>query len=103
MANKKVLHLVNNQAGKLHCDNVLCGYTLSETLPFTEKLIGYPCPKCGSDMLTRKDYEGMVALFKVINWINKWFGWLGSEEPDETNVVFNGSITYHDGQVKIKE
>lgn len=38
--------------------------------------LGKPCPKCGHDLLTWKDYEAAVKLKNAVNWLNKWFSWL---------------------------
>ena len=78
---KKIIHLKAEDAGKLNCDNTACNYTTPELLPFNESLINHECPKCGSNMLTLNEYSRVVKLIKMVAWINKWFGWLGTEDP----------------------
>lgn len=80
---RKLIHCIANEAGKLQCDNPTCGHVLPEALEFNEGLIGHPCPKCGSDMLTRKDYEGQMRIAAVVDFLNRWFSWLpwATEEP----------------------
>lgn len=96
---KKLIHFNPNEAGKLHCDS--CGYDLPELQPFTVALIGTPCPKCGADMLTEKDYLSTIRMFRVIDWINKWFGWLGTENPPAKK-GHSVAVRHHDGEVFIK-
>jgi hypothetical protein len=90
---KKLIFHVEN-FGKLHCDNPECGYDLPEPEPFAEELIGFRCPMCGSDMLTRKDYRIAARIVGVVNFINRWFGWLGKEAPPpstiKTRVIIRG-------------
>jgi ssDNA-binding Zn-finger/Zn-ribbon topoisomerase 1 len=65
----------------IECDNPNCDYNIpNETKKFDEDISSYvnaPCPKCGENLLTERDYRDSVSLVKKINWINKWFGWLG--------------------------
>lgn len=79
---KQIFHQGLDERGRLHCDNPACGHILSLALPWSDALIGFPCPKCGSDMLTRADFERSERFTRWIAWINKWFGWLGSEPSD---------------------
>jgi hypothetical protein len=95
---KKLIHYNPDQAGKLHCD--ACGYDLPDIQPFTKELIGAPCPKCGADMLTEKDYHDTIRMFRMVDWINKWFGWLGSEEAPANGP--NVSVRHHNGEINIK-
>lgn len=77
---KKLIHYDPAEAGKLHCD--ACGYDLPERQPFTRDLIGTPCPECGADMLTERDYRDTARIFAVIDWLNKCFGWLGHTKDE---------------------
>jgi hypothetical protein len=76
MGDRKLIHILDDQRGKLHCD--ACGYDLPQPLPFGPNLIGYPCPRCQVNMLTARDYADSIRFQLVIAWINKWFGWLGT-------------------------
>lgn len=84
----------------IECDNKSCDYTV----PFTEEegamkqYINKPCPECGSNLLTQKDYELDQKVLRRINWINKYFGWLTifqRNKSKEKNKVI--SIKVHDG------
>lgn len=86
------------QMGKLHCDNPSCGHDLPEALPISEALIGYPCPKCGSDMLTRQDYNAAIQLMRIADFANKLLGpHFGKAKPDGTEPVY--SLRIKDGAV----
>lgn len=98
---KKLIH-VDDGRGQLHCDNASCGHVLPPgAVTWGEHLIGYPCPKCGSDMLTQADYLASERISAIVTWINKWFGWLGTETV--TDVHASISIRHHDGKTIIKE
>jgi uncharacterized C2H2 Zn-finger protein len=62
------------------CDNQHCDFKIiNETGDInteTKQYINIPCPKCGENLLTQKDYDDFEKLRKTINWVNKWFGWL---------------------------
>jgi hypothetical protein len=81
------------------CDNESCDYTV----PFTEeagamkKYINQPCPECGENLLTQKDYELDQKVLRRINWINKYFGWITiftSKKSNKKNKVI--SVKVHD-------
>lgn len=96
---KKILHYDTADAGRLHCD--ACGYDLPGKLAFTERLIGFECPECGANMLTRRDYDATVKLFRVVDIINKIgriIG-LGTERPPAKAVSLG--VKMHDGAVEI--
>lgn len=92
---RKLIHHTLDDRGRLRCDNARCRYVLSAALPWGPNLIVFQCPKCGSNMLTRKDYEDSEKMVRIINWLNRWFGWLGTKEPKGTA----WSLTNHDGKV----
>ncbi|SER27903.1 hypothetical protein SAMN05216548_11476 [Faunimonas pinastri] len=74
---KKLIHFDPDDAGRLVCDNSGCGYVAPHQ-KFGPHLIGTPCPECGSDLLTREDYNAAARMMRVVDWINRWFGWLGN-------------------------
>lgn len=76
---KLVIHFDRKQAGALHCD--ACQHDLPEPVEFTPALIGFPCPQCGANMLTKEDYDKTDRLFRTLDWINKWFGPIFGSEP----------------------
>lgn len=95
---KKIIHFDPTEAGQLHCD--ACHYDMPRKQAFTEGLIGMPCPVCSADMLTRADYDKTLRMFRHIDRINKWFGWMGSETP--TAKAKSVSIRHHGNEVIIK-
>lgn len=98
---KKLIHSEDGR-GQLHCDNPKCGHTLPEgAVTWGEHLIGYPCPECGSDMLTRADYTASERFIAAVAWINKWFGWLGTETVTDAHASI--TVQHHAGRVIIGE
>jgi hypothetical protein len=90
---KKLIHYDASQLGQLVCDNPSCDYVDVTGQVFSPALIGKPCPKCGSNLLTEKDYNSTANLLKVIDWINRWFGWLGTSDYSKGKPV---SFRIHD-------
>lgn len=89
--------------GALHCDNPRCGYDL----PLGEQrwgphLIGMPCPKCDSNMLTRRDFEGGEQLLRVAAFLNKWFGWLGKDPKKNPEAFRRVALHHHNGKTTTK-
>ncbi|GEM_PF-3248461 len=82
---KKLIHSV--QEIFLQCDNPICDYTLKEKDQerTQESYINEPCPICQSNLLTKGDYLRLKKMTDWVNWINKWFGWLGSYPNDSKN------------------
>jgi predicted RNA-binding Zn-ribbon protein involved in translation (DUF1610 family) len=35
----------------------------------TRQYINMPCPKCGENLLTQKDYDDSESLRKTLNWL----------------------------------
>lgn len=100
---RELIH-IEDVRGALHCDNPACGHDLAEgEVTWGEHLIGYRCPKCGHDMLTRADFETSQRVHRAMLWINRWFGWLG-KEYDPANPYWKSEVTlhYHDGRTNIK-
>jgi len=91
--------LIEIEKGKdfIVCDNSSCDYRLkNEDTP--ESLISFinkPCPKCGENLLTEKDYEDYINFLKVTNWINKWFSWIMIFIPRKKHKVY--SLHVHEG------
>lgn len=99
---RKLIHVDPSNVGKLHCD--ACGYDLPEAKSWDEfasgKLIGYRCDKCFADMLTERDWRDAMKMYRWIERINKWFGFMGSEKPGPNHVSV--SARSHDGKLTIK-
>lgn len=62
------------------CDNPNCDFTIpSKTGDANEDIKRYvnvPCPKCGQNLLTEKDYLNSQKVMNIVNFINKYFSWL---------------------------
>jgi len=97
---KKIIHYDPNEAGALHCDNPRCGFDLPKG-PFKAEMIGTPCPRCDSNMLTREDYEATMKFFRFVDWMNKWFGWLGTESPRDARMN-KMRVQHHAGKTIIE-
>lgn len=54
-----------------------CGFVVpSEKGIAVKNLLGVPCPKCSTVLVTAEEYRSYIKTIKIINFINKWFGWL---------------------------
>ncbi len=93
------------QEDLLICDNQSCGYTIkNQSGDPNVDISGYvnmPCPECGENLLTEKDYLQSLQIMKTINWLNKWFSWIMFFVPKNTKKG-GLSVHVHDG-VKIKK
>lgn len=95
---RKLIHFDPNDAGKLHCD--VCTYDMPAKLTWGVHLIGTRCPRCAADMLTRQDYLATQKMFDWLNWLNKWFGWLGGK-PDDPRLQ-SLSVKLHNNTVEMR-
>jgi len=99
---RKLIHIEQNFL--VECDTPSCDYSEpNETKdPNTDTyyLINAPCPKCGGNLLTEKDYYQYMKFMSRVNWVNKWFGWLGPKRVDYSNGTV--SVKVHNG-IKISE
>lgn len=85
----------------LKCDNPECNYK-DETIQYSEykNYINYPCPCCGSPLLTKKDYR-LVKRFELFTKIfNKVFRCKENSNENLATIKyeFNGT-----GKATIKE
>jgi ssDNA-binding Zn-finger/Zn-ribbon topoisomerase 1 len=64
--------------GLIICDNPKCNFKfdLNKSTIKLEEFINRPCPNCGQNLLTQKDYNTSKKLIMIINFINKWFSWI---------------------------
>ena len=91
------------------CDNPACDYTvLNENKdpnnPDLKEYLNKPCPKCGENLLTEKDYKSFKRMIKIIATINKVARFLGMKpKPEDDQILV--SVGCHDGNytIKIKE
>lgn len=79
------------QENLIVCDNLTCDYVIPNPNPTGEvdndlsEFINMPCPKCGDNLLKTDDYKSFKKILKTINWVNKWFGWLGYFSKEKPN------------------
>jgi hypothetical protein len=98
---KKLIHYDPSEAGKLHCD--ACGYDMPTKVAWGPHLIGTPCPRCSANMLTQRDYDSTSKMFAWIDWLNKWFGWMGSDPiKDADKFKVRLRVTVHDNKMEIE-
>ena len=96
-----------NQETIIVCDNPDCKYEIKHVEPkdaTAEELEPYfnkPCPECGSNLLTEHDYMVFKRMMKIVNFINKWFGWITYLIPLKDSEVVN--VHYHDGKTTISK
>jgi hypothetical protein len=88
-----------NQPVLIQCDNLECNYTIpnptGDPATETKQYINMPCPDCGENLLTQEDYDQAARVLKIINWLNKWFGWLAFFTRKKRNV--NATVHIHNG------
>lgn len=60
------------QIGGIKCDNPSCDFR-DESVPVEDykNWLNKPCPICGSNLLTKKDYKSVKRLLSTIKIINK--------------------------------
>lgn len=79
------------------CDNPACDYTVDTD--DIESFLDVPCPKCGENLLTKKDLDHFKGMLKFIDRINFWFGWLAWFGTTKDPKVV--SYHHHDGKTTI--
>lgn len=72
--------IVTHQENLIECDRDYCDFVIPNPYPNeileTKQFINQPCPKCGDNLLTMKDYLDCRKVERTIIFINKWFSWL---------------------------
>ena len=78
------------------CDSENCDYTIPTKSKHMslDHYVNKPCPNCGNNLLTEKDYKTHCSLMKIIGIINFLFSW--------TTVFIKPGETYDIG-VKIND
>lgn len=91
------------------CDKPGCGYVVLNATKDPnidiKPYINKPCPDCGENLLTQKDYDLALTTMNVVNWFNKWFSWLiifstKRPKPLVRYVHFHNGITITDKKSK---
>lgn len=83
------------------CDNPDCDFTMDTRNEIVGLFVNEPCPKCGENLLTQKDYMIFSVIHKTFAVINFVFGWVRVfyTEADRKSVLIgsvNGKITLKD-------
>lgn len=86
----------------IKCDNSNCNYH-NDTATFEDykNYINKPCPCCGENLLTKKDYRTCKMLMAMSNFINKH-----SKTPDKERETIDFSVRLDmngTGKVSVKE
>lgn len=91
---------IRTQGAYLKCD--ACPY-VSSKMPrdLTKADIGTPCPDCGADMLTARDFYDYSHQLAAIAYLNKTTELLGEKLGIETKQI-RISIHTHDGNLTIE-
>jgi len=74
----------------IKCDNPECNFRQAIKPEEYEQWINRPCPKCGQNLLTLKDYMAIMGLITIVNLINKFIP--VSEEKHEKHEVMKFHI-----------
>lgn len=84
---------VRMEVSGLKCDTPNCGYRdESISRKDYESLIGTPCPKCGSSLLTQEDYDAVVAMEDLMKITNEVAGPIDpNTQQYKMNVSLNGN------------
>lgn len=77
---KRLIFDTASQENLIECDNPKCDYKIDnpsgDVHTDCSEYINRACPKCGSNLLTQKDYDNYANMIRTMNWINKWFSWI---------------------------
>lgn len=65
----------------IECDNYKCDFKVPNigndtSLEAGKEYVNMPCPKCGWNLLTEKDYNDTASMLRTVRWVNRWFSWL---------------------------
>jgi predicted nucleic-acid-binding Zn-ribbon protein len=92
------------QENLIECDNKNCDYVIKNPTKDpnenVKRFVNMPCPKCGDNLLTEKDYLEGERFMQVLNWVNKWFSWVTIFIPCKYET--KSSVTIHNG-ITIKD
>lgn len=78
----------------LNCDNAGCGH-VEQVGTITEVMVGTPCPKCGSDLLTEKDWNAWKVYRQMMEFARE------ISPPDDGAGMVNMGVGLHNGKVTI--
>lgn len=55
----------------IKCDNPACGWRDMSVAFDMDKFLNAPCPACGSNLFTQKDYDAMKRMFARVAVVNR--------------------------------
>ena len=84
----------------LKCDNEACGIR-HVVGTITEAMIGMPCPECGSDLLTKADWDFHLAAVRPGLAVMIALG-LGEPADEDTPEEMRMTVQSHNGELRIK-
>lgn len=69
------------EIGGIKCDAHGCGYR-DDDVKFADyaQYIDRPCPKCGSNLLTKEAMADVNKYIALAKFVNKWFGWMVKDD-----------------------
>lgn len=86
------------------CDNKNCDYkVVNPTGDPNMDAIEYlnkPCPECGENLLTERDYIQSINMMKIVNWLNKYFSWVMIFVP-KSKKEKSTFVHFHEGEINI--
>ena len=80
------------------CDNKTCDYKVENPTKdprhSSAQYVNKPCPKCGENLLTQQDLDAFLRLLRVVDFVNKWFGWLSYLSCGRNTSMSHGKGVY---------
>lgn len=100
--------------GGIVCDNPDCDYKdVTVKMEDYPDWVNKPCPKCGENLLTQEDYDAVLQLTRLADFVNTLspdqiskMGVLFGNEPTDTDEEIStdrvqATIKIHDGEIDI--
>lgn len=103
---KNKYKILEYQESGIICDNIKCDYESSEKVITHKEMsswVNKPCPKCGDNLLTMKDYNHHKKLIRIVNIINyicfPFMFLIGGKNNKNCSSI---SYHHHDGKTTIE-
>ena len=81
----------------LQCDANGCGH-VEEVPTLSQELVGKPCPKCGANLLTQRDFDEWGEIQTLIETLRA-LGVVTDDPNVETKAI---SVGLHEGTLTVK-
>ena len=81
----------------LRCDEKHCDHT-EQIEELLQEHVGKPCPKCGANLLTQKDFEISKAFMGVFNTLESMGLVRPAEDSTESGTKIN--VNVYNGEIK---